>query len=85
MPRPPESKYVPALGFDWLTPYYDAVVGAKDNRAVGSDCRAGENTAAGPESPTLRAIGVERKKLLVDPTQINRPIGTDGDGTLVPH
>ena len=28
MPRPPESKVVPALGFDWLNPYYDAVVGA---------------------------------------------------------
>ncbi len=27
MQRPPESKYVPALGFHWLTPYYDAVVG----------------------------------------------------------
>lgn len=26
--RPSESKYVPALGFHWLTPYYDAVVGA---------------------------------------------------------
>ena len=28
MPRTPESKFVPALGFDWLNPYYDAVVGA---------------------------------------------------------
>lgn len=27
MQQPPESKYVPALGFHWLTPYYDAVVG----------------------------------------------------------
>ncbi len=27
-PKTSESKYVPALGFDWLTPYYDAVVGA---------------------------------------------------------
>ncbi|MGD9728818.1 MAG: class I SAM-dependent methyltransferase [Nitrospiraceae bacterium] len=26
MQQPPESKYVPALGFRWLTPYYDAVV-----------------------------------------------------------
>ena len=25
--QPSESKYVPALGFHWLTPYYDAVVG----------------------------------------------------------
>ncbi len=28
MPTPTESRYVPALGFHWLTPYYDAVVGA---------------------------------------------------------
>lgn len=28
MQQPPESQYVPALGFRWLTPYYDAVVGA---------------------------------------------------------
>jgi ubiquinone/menaquinone biosynthesis C-methylase UbiE len=28
MRRPSEPKYVPALGFHWLTPYYDAVVGA---------------------------------------------------------
>lgn len=27
MQRPPTSKYVPALGFSWLTPCYDAVVG----------------------------------------------------------
>ena len=27
MQQPPQSKYVPALGFHWLTPYYDAVVG----------------------------------------------------------
>lgn len=27
MQQPQESKYVPALGFRWLTPYYDAVVG----------------------------------------------------------
>ena len=27
MQRPPESGYVPALGFHWLTPFYDAVVG----------------------------------------------------------
>lgn len=27
MPKPSESNYVPALGFHWLTPYYDAVVG----------------------------------------------------------
>ena len=27
MQRPSESKYVPALGFHWLTPFYDAVVG----------------------------------------------------------
>lgn len=27
MRQPPESKYVPALGFHSLTPYYDAVVG----------------------------------------------------------
>ena len=26
--RPSEPPYVPALGFHWLTPYYDAVVGA---------------------------------------------------------
>ena len=25
---PPDHKYVPALGFHWLTPYYDVVVGA---------------------------------------------------------
>ncbi|MCH8239880.1 MAG: class I SAM-dependent methyltransferase [Proteobacteria bacterium] len=25
---PPDSKYVPALGYHWLTPYYDVVVGA---------------------------------------------------------
>lgn len=28
MRQPNNSKYVPALGFRWLTPYYDAVVGA---------------------------------------------------------
>lgn len=28
MPQMPESKFVPALGFHWLTPCYDAVVGA---------------------------------------------------------
>ena len=28
MQSPADSKYVPALGFNWLTPYYDAVVGA---------------------------------------------------------
>ena len=28
MPSPADPKYVPALGFDWLTPYYDVVVGA---------------------------------------------------------
>ena len=28
MQQPVKSKYVPALGFYWLTPYYDAVVGA---------------------------------------------------------
>lgn len=27
MRQPSESKYVPALSFHWLTPYYDAVVG----------------------------------------------------------
>jgi ubiquinone/menaquinone biosynthesis C-methylase UbiE len=27
MQNPTEPKYVPALGFHWLTPYYDAVVG----------------------------------------------------------
>ena len=27
MQQSPESKYVPALGYHWLTPYYDAVVG----------------------------------------------------------
>ena len=27
MQQPPESKYVPALGYHWLTPCYDAVVG----------------------------------------------------------
>lgn len=27
MQQQPKSKYVPALGFHWLTPYYDAVVG----------------------------------------------------------
>lgn len=27
MDRPLDSRYVPALGFHWLTPYYDAVVG----------------------------------------------------------
>lgn len=25
---PPDRKYVPALGFHWLTPYYDVIVGA---------------------------------------------------------
>ena len=28
MQSPADSKFVPALGFNWLTPYYDAVVGA---------------------------------------------------------
>ena len=28
MERPDKSAYVPALSFHWLTPYYDAVVGA---------------------------------------------------------
>lgn len=28
MQQPPEPDYVPALGYHWLTPYYDAVVGA---------------------------------------------------------
>lgn len=28
MQHPPERKFVPALGFHWLTPYYDAVVAA---------------------------------------------------------
>ena len=28
MRSPTDSKYVPALGFNWLTPYYDVVVGA---------------------------------------------------------
>lgn len=28
MQKPFRSEYVPALGFHWLTPYYDAVVGA---------------------------------------------------------
>lgn len=28
MPPPSEPKYVPALGFHWLTPFYDVVVGA---------------------------------------------------------
>ena len=27
MQQPSEPKYVPALGYHWLTPYYDAVVG----------------------------------------------------------
>lgn len=27
MQQPSKTKYVPALGFHWLTPYYDAVVG----------------------------------------------------------
>ena len=27
MPKPTKTEYVPALGFNWLTPYYDAVVG----------------------------------------------------------
>ena len=27
MQTPTEPKYVPALGYHWLTPYYDAVVG----------------------------------------------------------
>ena len=27
MQQPSQDKYVPALGFHWLTPYYDAVVG----------------------------------------------------------
>ena len=27
MPKPPETDYVPALGFNWPTPYYDVVVG----------------------------------------------------------
>ena len=28
MQQPSEPKYVPALGYHWLTPYYDAVIGA---------------------------------------------------------
>lgn len=28
MQRPTKSDYVPALGFHWLTPYYDSVVGS---------------------------------------------------------
>ena len=28
MPTPPEKNYVPALGYHWLTPLYDVVVGA---------------------------------------------------------
>lgn len=27
MQQPSEPKYVPALGYHWLTPYYDAVIG----------------------------------------------------------
>jgi len=27
MQKPSESKYIPALGYHWLTPYYDVVVG----------------------------------------------------------
>lgn len=34
MQKPSESKYVPALGFQWLTPYYDDVVGATTRERI---------------------------------------------------
>lgn len=34
MPHPSDPKYVPALRFHWLTPYYDAVVGATTRERV---------------------------------------------------
>ena len=34
MKQPSESNYVPALGFHWLTPYYDAVAGATTREGV---------------------------------------------------
>lgn len=34
MQKPSESKYVPALGFQWLTPYYDVVVGATTRERI---------------------------------------------------
>lgn len=34
MQQPSESKYVPALGFHWLTPYYDAVVGTTTRERI---------------------------------------------------
>ncbi|WP_137820162.1 class I SAM-dependent methyltransferase [Pseudomonas sp. 2FG] len=34
MQQPPKSKYVPALGFHWLTPYYDAVVGSTTRERI---------------------------------------------------
>ncbi len=34
MKQPSKSNYVPALGFHWLSPYYDAVVGATTRESM---------------------------------------------------
>ena len=84
MRQSPEARYVPALRFDWLTPYYDFVVGATTReRAVKQALIAQARFAPGQQILDLAsgtgtlAIWIKQRQPLLDVT------GVDGDPTIL--
>ena len=84
MPQPTQSDYVPALGFHWLTPYYDVVVGATTRersfkRALIDQAHIAPNQrvldlACGTGTLT---VGIKRQQPLAD------VVGVDGDPAVL--
>jgi SAM-dependent methyltransferase len=84
MRQSPEARYVPALRFDWLTPYYDVVVGATTReRAVKRALIAQARFASGQQVLDLAsgtgtlAIWIKQHQPLLDVT------GVDGDSAIL--
>ncbi|MBL0121612.1 MAG: class I SAM-dependent methyltransferase [Betaproteobacteria bacterium] len=84
MQQPSDSKYVPALGFNWLTPYYDAVVGTttrerRFKRALIKQARIepGQRVLDLASGTGTLAIWIKQHQPLADVT------GVDGDPAIL--
>ena len=84
MQQPSKSEYVPALSFNWLTPYYDAVVGTttrecsfKQALIKQAGIKAGQHVLDLASGTGTLAIWVKQSQPLASVT------GVDGDPAIL--
>lgn len=84
MRQPSKSNYVPALSFNWLTPYYDAVVGTTTRERTFKRALIRQaDIEAGHQVPDL-ACGTGTLAIWVKQTQPRATVtGVDGDPAIL--